>query len=450
MSFQAGKISSQARPDLLIGPVSLLILQDLQIIYGHEIVELLIPSRKHATVERIGAFPELGNFLALSKELTHVLQSLKEHYMSMYEQKYSDLFNHEDKGDTHEEMLHILSDLEAAYQAPQLPTAITQPFHATQRLQQRQPGKRAEIRKLTRPVRRRSVLVLLAAAALGILVLTAAAVMPLIEQSIQSALQWQSDLPDSAYKNLQLTQQSDGVSVTLEKGYADANRILLIYTYSIPKRYGNVRAEVQGTITTAQGQTLPEGMASVVETMARSSDGQIKWAGVLSFDTRSIQDTPSALHLHLVLKKFFIDVPENVKIQSEHIRVSHFANFSKALSYNFTLPFHPGRNVQIAQPQVTVQGKTVTLRSVVVTRSQTTFEFQGIADAQVVLHTPASTITDRYAETSGHRPDNEHNDVCAACSMLFISQNDLSTQTGLWTITLNKDNREWTFKVKVH
>jgi hypothetical protein len=159
-------------------------------------------------------------------------------------------------------------------------------------------------------------------------------------------------------RDLALSQVVDGVTVTLERGYADANRIAIGLTVRGSYVLGYDLAHV--TLSDTLDRTFPpnmgmgvKGQSDVLELELPSGAG----AHVLSFDAGALWDAPSALDLHLV-----VEVARSPMPLSRHI-IGPFI-------FDFSLPLNPGKLVDLQQ-RVTAASVDIELRQVVVTPSET-------------------------------------------------------------------------------
>jgi hypothetical protein len=159
-------------------------------------------------------------------------------------------------------------------------------------------------------------------------------------------------------RDLALSQVEDGVTVTLERAYADANRIAVGLTVRGSYALGYDLAHV--TLSDRHDRTFPlsmgmgvKGQSDVLELELPSGAG----AHVLAFDGSALRDAPSALDLHLV-----VEVARSPVLLNKHV-IGPFI-------FDFSLPLNPGKVVDVWQ-RVTAASVDIELRQVVVTPSQT-------------------------------------------------------------------------------
>jgi hypothetical protein len=159
-------------------------------------------------------------------------------------------------------------------------------------------------------------------------------------------------------QDLALSQTVDGVTVTLERAYADANRIAIGLTVRGSYVLGYDLAHV--TLSDTLDRTFPpnmgmgvKGQSDVLELELPSGAG----AHVLSFDASALRDAPSTLDLHLV-----VEVARSPMPLSEHV-IGPFI-------FDFSLPLDPGQVVDVQQ-RVSAASVGIELRQVVVTPSET-------------------------------------------------------------------------------
>jgi hypothetical protein len=159
-------------------------------------------------------------------------------------------------------------------------------------------------------------------------------------------------------QDLALNQVVDGVTVTLERAYADANRIAIGLSVHGSYVLGYDLARVtlsnkhDGTFPLSMG-TGVKGQSDVLELELPPGAG----AHVLSFDASTLQGAPSTLDLHLV-----VEVARSPLPLSQHV-IGPFI-------FDFSLPLNPGQVVDVRQ-RVTAASVDIELRHAVVTPSET-------------------------------------------------------------------------------
>jgi hypothetical protein len=159
-------------------------------------------------------------------------------------------------------------------------------------------------------------------------------------------------------EDLALSQVVDGVTVTLERAYADASRIAIGLAVRGSHVLGYDLAHV--ALSDTLDRTFPlsmgmgvKGQSDVLELGFPSGAG----AHVLSFDASMVRDAPSTLDLHLV-----VEVARSPMPLSQHV-IGPFI-------FDFSLPFNPGKAVTVQQ-RVTAASVDIELRQVVATPSET-------------------------------------------------------------------------------
>jgi hypothetical protein len=159
-------------------------------------------------------------------------------------------------------------------------------------------------------------------------------------------------------QDLALSQTVDGVTVTLEWAYADANRIAIGLTVHGSYILGYDLAHI--ALRDRHGRPFPlsmgmgaKGQSDVLQLELSSGEG----AHVLSFDASALRGAPSTLDLGLV-----VEVARSPMPLSQHV-IGPFI-------FDFSLPLNPGKVVDVQQ-RVTAASVDVELRQVVVTPSET-------------------------------------------------------------------------------
>jgi hypothetical protein len=191
-------------------------------------------------------------------------------------------------------------------------------------------------------------------------------------------------------QELNLSQTVDGITVTLERAYADANRIVIGFTISGPasQRYDSR----QVMLTDAAGTIFPEGplmygvtgKSDILEVELPPGEGGY----VISFDAAAIQGTPSVLHLRLVMdvEEFVLppnapelsptpdsplaEPPDVMVVVLEPLPTPAPEAIVGPFTFDFSVPFIPGHTVEVQQT-VEAVGVAVRLERVVVTPSET-------------------------------------------------------------------------------
>ena len=187
-------------------------------------------------------------------------------------------------------------------------------------------------------------------------------------------------------QELNLSQTVDGVTVTLQRAYADANRVVVGFTVIGPdgQRYDPHRV----ILTDANGTVFPPtigmgvtGQSDILEVELPPGQGGY----VFSFDAAAIQGTPPALYLRLMmeLEEFVLPtdafelppIPDSPPAEPPDSMVVEVLPAPEGaivgpFTFDFSVPFIPGCTVE-AQQTVEAAGIAVRLERVVVTPSET-------------------------------------------------------------------------------
>jgi len=191
-------------------------------------------------------------------------------------------------------------------------------------------------------------------------------------------------------QEINLSQTVDDITVTLHRVYADANRIVVGYTVNgstdlpdnrsrlIPVRI--TLTDEQGTVfsvISGVGRSTPVGPGA--ETVEAWTGGVVDSYFVDSYDAAVVQGTPEALHLSLVMDVETYVVPTPVpptpgvyKDRADRVLLDPLVPALTAgpFTLNFSVPFIPGRTIEVQQ-EVEVGRIAVRLERVVVTPSAT-------------------------------------------------------------------------------
>jgi hypothetical protein len=218
------------------------------------------------------------------------------------------------------------------------------------------------------------------------------AVMRLFEQ--ESGLQYvtQSDL----VQELALSQTVDGITVTLERAYADANRIVIGFTLQTP---GDRRYEAHRlTLTDAAGNSFPRtvgygvtGQSDIYKASLPPGEG----AYAFEFDASGVVGAPEELSLRLMMElegwalpMSTSDDPQeegplslrvapqpppleqagSMTVELEPLPVGDVV--AGPFTFDFRVPFIQGHTVEVQQT-TEAAGVAITLEKVIITPSET-------------------------------------------------------------------------------
>jgi len=221
-------------------------------------------------------------------------------------------------------------------------------------------------------------------------------------------------------QEMDLSQTINGVTVRLERAYADNNVVLLGYTVSGPAEYLTHSDKL-----TNDGQVLPgqgamgfkPGSTEVFSNWAPAE----RVAVVDTFDTSSLTGVSSELNLNLMVP--VLDWT-NPGINAPVVGV---------FTFNFTVPVHPGIDTGVNQT-ATAHGISFTLQNVEISHYQTEIIFQpfnqDLQDSRggpmLSLTTPSGKSVPCYL--SGTRGD----------SPVYYFMGDFTGEHGEWTVTISE------------
>lgn len=253
---------------------------------------------------------------------------------------------------------------------------------------------------------------------------TYASVLPILTRILNIEPGTRQVLQTNLYQNIHQSQTLQGFTLTLEKAYADSNRVIVGYTITSPPGHQYAPMLTNALITTAEGLSLPP--LGTLGTFDKNLG-----ATAAPFDASGIVGSPKVLHLHFTIGGFYVD-ERNVITKD-----GNDASFTLKgpLAFDFIVPFHPGRSITPRQ-HLTVAGKTVTLERVVVTLSETRVYMQGLdrherLSAQLFVGDQQASSPLKVTEIS-LRPDR---------SLLLSFPYSLSDKHGIWTLTVEQVSR---------
>jgi hypothetical protein len=187
-------------------------------------------------------------------------------------------------------------------------------------------------------------------------------------------------------QELDLSQTVDGLTVTLERAYADANRIVVGFTI---KDLNGQRYEARHlALTDAAGTVFPEtvgygvsGQSDILKVSLPPGEG----AYVLAFDAGTVTGAPEALDLRLVMELEELVLPPDTPSPSPTLASSPAeppepvvvelvpmpeGTIVGPFTFDFSVPFIPGRTVEVHQT-VQAAGVAITLEEMTVAPSET-------------------------------------------------------------------------------
>jgi len=188
-------------------------------------------------------------------------------------------------------------------------------------------------------------------------------------------------------QELNLSQTVDGVTVTLERAYADANRIVVGFTIKGPngQRYDTHRltlTDAAGTVFSATIGFGVTGQSDILQVSLPPGEG----AEVICFDAAPVEGTPTELDLRLVMElEEFVLPPAALEppltpdsppaeppmvVVLEPLPTPEEEAIVGPFTFDFSVPFIPGRVAEVNQT-VEAAGVAVRLKRVVVTPSET-------------------------------------------------------------------------------
>ena len=282
---------------------------------------------------------------------THLEQQLKNHYQHLYEEPINPRIVWE----------RLLPQLDAQRKLPWW---------------RAQPGKGPQLDKPIAASKRpysghrlslRATLVVALVVILLVLVGSAyASEIPVLNSLFHMEQGTQHILQTDQYTDFHQSKTVNGFTITIEKVYADANRVIVGYTVNgtAGQEPNATFAFGLSTLTTQQGTSLRlmQGIGSdAIEGIT---------GNVFSFDASNIQNDPKDLQLRLA-------IPYGRQPAASAFKISG------TLSFHFSVPFHAGKVISVHQSFV-ADGKTVLLERVVITSSETRLYVRGFSSQDEV------------------------------------------------------------------
>lgn len=273
---------------------------------------------------------------------------------------------------------------------------------------------------------------------------------PVIGQVFRMLPGWQYVEESRLAQELNLSQTQDGVTVTLERAYADANEIIIGYTV---KGLADQRIHVsRARLSDKQGTVFPElagagvtGASDLLGVQLPPGEG----AYVTAFDASAVKGTPASLQLHLTMQLARLvpvdqalahttPVPQSSDSAAmvEPVMTMREEIVGGPFTFDFSVPFIPGQIVEVQQT-VETAGVAMRLERVVITPSETRaiLCFEPPDDIEWTLLADLDTGDGQEVPTSFvSRLSGNGGESCHRVSYL----ESLTSQSGLWTLTVTE------------
>lgn len=221
-------------------------------------------------------------------------------------------------------------------------------------------------------------------------------------------------------QEMDLSQTIDGVTVSLERAYADSNVVLLGFTLSGPDE--KYQPEL-GKLSTADGQELPSMIGRGIVPGSKAILGN--WqsselaAWIVTFDASSLQGSFS--ELSLIFDTRTADFNFNIEGGNE-------AN-AGIFRFEFEVPFHAGKSIDVGQT-VEAAGVPITLEQVSISHWGVSAVFQNPDDEDYV---PIVSLT-----LPNHDQVNGSLIMHTETSIVKYFTGDFTGQSGEWTVTVKE------------
>jgi hypothetical protein len=234
------------------------------------------------------------------------------------------------------------------------------------------------------------------------------------------------------FTDLNLTKATDAGNVVIQKVYADANNVVLVYTVDrsaweqatlcdvFPPNPKQCQSEPVLTVTTSEKQTLTEN-AQRVDMGPEPVYKNQRVAVLAYYDASSIQGHPTQLQLSLSLSK---------KVSPSQEKIGEF-----------TVPFHGDKTVIAVNQTAISHGDALTLEQVVITPTEIRFynkssplDLGGVGPTPVNLSIAGKSYDSHPfpASTDGYGWFGP-----SVGNSVFVSFYDsLHSQAGIWRVTL--------------
>ncbi len=223
-------------------------------------------------------------------------------------------------------------------------------------------------------------------------------------------------------QEINLSQTINGVTVNLERAYADSNAILVGFTVSGPsERYitqGDKLSTVDGQVLKAKGSMgFVPGSTMVMNNW--SPDERV--AVIEAFDTASLQGVSSELNLRLVIPVL------------DWAKPGLNAPVAGVFTFEFSVPFHSGKVVNVGQT-AEMEGISITLDEVLISPWETraVFRFNPPYDEENQPSPIGSLVL------PNGRLVNEASGQISETSYIISFMGDFMDQDGEWIIVISE------------
>jgi hypothetical protein len=209
------------------------------------------------------------------------------------------------------------------------------------------------------------------------------AVAPVVERLFQQEAGLQHVKQANLVQELNLSQTVEGVTVTLERAYVDANRIVVGFTIKGPdgQRYDPYHLTLTDAASTVFSGTLGYGVtgqSDILQVSLPPGEG----AYVLAFDAAPVEGAPTELDLRLEMEVVEALPPDAFELPptpdsppaeppiAVELLPLPVGAIVGPFTFDFSVPFVPGRVAKVNQT-VEAAGVAVCLERVVITPSET-------------------------------------------------------------------------------
>jgi len=214
-------------------------------------------------------------------------------------------------------------------------------------------------------------------------------------------------------QELELSQTINGITVSLERAYADSNVALVGFTVSGPDtRY---QAEIGG-LSTADGQNL-FGIIGVGTGSKEIMGNLNSSATIYTFDTSTLKEVSS--ELNLILEVSVADLP----------MIGESETLAGPFVFEFDVPFHAGKSIDISQT-VEAAGVPVILEQVTISHWGVRAVFQN-PDGDDYFPILSLTLPNRDQANGSLVRHTE-------TSIVNYFRGDFTQQSGEWTLTVTE------------
>jgi Domain of unknown function (DUF4179) len=332
-------------------------------------------------------------------------------------------------------LTQVVHELDKTYSAPCSPASLTWKNLQVKQAQIKMEEQRPLPRTLFHPTSRSAPRIGVVLAILLVMLLAVGTVYAQMSGLIEMALNI-----DPGTQQLEKTDQFvttntsqilQGFTVTLQKVYADDNRIIIGYSITTPKDH-TYQVFANGKLYVDQAKN-PSIALTEVDGVGVGQFSAYSTAYVSNFDAPSIQGNPDTIHLRFVVTSIQGSIADDIVNKLHHAQ--NYVPFHLPsvlikghLQFAITVPLHKSVIVHVGQQQ-----SGVTLDHVAISQSETLVYLQGVSYDQFNI---AKLSVTNASGTKEYQWQNTDGGESSLGGTIITFPYALANTPGNWTLTL--------------